>query len=100
MAPEPQVTLKVEHDFESTLARVVQLPLNSEHVLVFAFRYALGRTSTASSIVTAELTRVWLTLRPSTRRQIQSEIREALVRGEAGDNCDEYLWQKLLDLPL
>jgi len=70
-----------------------------ETILVFAFRYALGRMTTAPWIVADHLIKQWANLAPHSRLQIREEIRTAINRSDAGHPCDVETWQKVLDLP-
>jgi len=69
-----------------------------ETILVFAFRYALGRRSTAPGIVANHLIKRWADLDYYTREQVKEEIRIAIIRGDAGNSHDVETWQKVLDL--
>ena len=71
-----------------------------ETTLVFAFRYALGRRSTAPSHMVAELKRHWPRLTDHTQQQIVREIEIAIAHGDAGDPCDVNTWQEVLKLLL
>jgi len=70
----------------------------TEHTLVFAFRYALGRASTAPSIVVRDLINNWDELNESTKEQIKEDIKEAIDNNRAGWNCDIAEWEKILKL--
>ncbi len=70
-----------------------------ENILMFAFRYALGRRSTAPGIVSDVLIKRWNDLKPHTQIQVQREIDWAMAMGEAGDPCDVETWRKVLTLP-
>ena len=70
-----------------------------ETILIFAFRYALGRTSTAPGIVADHLIKQWANLAPHSRLQIREEIRTAINRGDAGHPCDVETWRVFLDKP-
>lgn len=72
-------------------------PVN-EDILVFAFRYALGRMTTAPGTVAATLTAHWDQLEWWTQRQIKREIEGAIGRGDAGRNCDVDTWRLILAL--
>ena len=71
-----------------------------ENILVFAFRYALGRKTTAPGIVADVLIERWNDLKPHTQIQVQREIGSAMAMGEAGDSLDLDTWQKVLALPV
>lgn len=73
------------------------LPIDDEHVLHFAMRYALGRTSTAPSIVVDRIKHHWPRIRPATRAQMKREVSEAIEAGHAGDACDIATWRSLLN---
>ena len=71
-----------------------------ENILVFAFRYALGRRSTAPGIVTGVLIKRWNDLEPHTQVRIQYEIADAIEHSYAGQPCDVETWRKILALPV
>ena len=71
------------------------MPINDENILFFAFRYALGRTTTAPSIVVDEITKKIKRIRVSTRNQMRREIIEAIANDEAGHPCDIETWAAL-----
>lgn len=71
-----------------------------ENILVFAFRYALGRKTTAPGIVADVLIERWNDLKSHTQIQVQREIGSAMAMGEAGDPCDVETWRKILTLPV
>ena len=66
-------------------------------LLVFAFRYALGRMSTAPSIVSGLLRRFAEFLSPEQRGQICRDIAKAIDAGHAGHQCDVAVWQDIHD---
>lgn len=76
---------------------VNRLEVNN-HMVCFAFRYALGRRTGAVSIVVDHLTRLWHGLTRFDRKQIKQEIMLAIKRGEAGSDCDIEQWNKVLRL--
>lgn len=71
-----------------------------ETTLVFAFRYALGRKTTAPFHVAIQLKKHWDRLADWTQDQIQREIVTAISRGDAGEECDTKTWQEILALPI
>ncbi len=71
-----------------------------ENILVFAFRYALGRKTTAPGIVANVLINRWNDLKPHTQIQVQREIGSAMAMGEAGSSIDLDTWQAVLALPV
>lgn len=77
----------------------------NDMIVIFAFRYCLGRMSTAPSIMALYLKTVWKKLTPSTRELIVCEINEGLKRGEGkkpghehplGWQCDIDTWREVL----
>lgn len=70
--------------------------LVSNHVLAFAFRYALGRQTGAVSIVVDELKKHWPRMNRFDREQIRKEIVQAIKMGEAGSGCDIEQWETVL----
>ncbi len=69
-------------------------------MLLFAFRYALGRMSIAPSVVADEIVAVWDELPVGTKEQMKREITEAISCDRAGMQCDIDQWQRVLDLPI
>jgi len=70
----------------------------SDHTLFFAFRYALGRMSTAPSIVADDLKRNWYLLNKNTKERIKEEINEAIEKKTIGMECDKDVWEEILEL--
>ena len=70
----------------------------SDHTLFFAFRYALGRMSTAPSIVADDLKRNWHLLDSGTKKRIKEEINEAIEKKTIGMECDKDVWEEILKL--
>ena len=66
-----------------------------ETTLVFAFRYALGRQSTAPGHVVAELRRHWPRLNRWTQLQIKRDIQRAVECGEVR-GYDLEIWLEVL----
>lgn len=77
-------------------------------LILYAFRYALGRTSYAVGEVVDYLEEHWDEIPIAIRRIIHDEIRrrlkqESLVedaRSLLGHSCDRKRWLQVLDLPL
>lgn len=69
-----------------------------ETLVVFAFRYALGRRSTAPGIMVDYIVKHWDQFQGWTQRQIQQEIGRAIETKRAGDDCDIEEWRKVLKL--
>jgi hypothetical protein len=70
-----------------------------ETILIFAFRYALGRRSTAPGIVANHLIKQWANLAPHSQDQVREEINTAIIRGDAGHPCDVETWREVLNQP-
>ncbi len=67
-----------------------------ETTLVYAFRYALGRRTTAPSHIRDQLWRHWQKLVGWTQRQICEDIRHAIATNDAGAACDVETWGDVL----
>lgn len=66
-------------------------------LVLCAFRYCLGRRTYIVSTCVDFLFDYWTELDKNTQKLITDEIREALEKGQAGDECDVERWQLLLD---
>lgn len=64
-------------------------------ILLFAFRYALGRRTMAPSIVAKELKDNWHLLTDFDKDKIRQEISE---HQDLGMNCDVETWNEILNL--
>ena len=78
----------------------MKLKPTEETILVFAFRYALGRKTGAPGLVAGQLIEKWPRIARWSQEQIHSEIESAIRRGDAGDACDVETWKTVLALPL
>ena len=85
-----------EREIESWKERA-RLTFDEECVCHFALRYALPRTSTASTIVSEFIRANMGRIDPRTLRQMAEEIEEAIRRGGAGHDIDVTLWRRLAD---
>lgn len=63
---------------------------------VFAFRYALGRSSGAVPLVARRLKQRWPFFTEQQRLGIQRDICEAISMGMAGEGADVAIWQEML----
>lgn len=68
----------------------------NEEMVMYAFRYALGRNTYAVSTVSDYLIQFWHRFKPHTREQIIKEIEEAIERNEAGMSYDVVRWKSIL----
>lgn len=66
-----------------------------ESTIFFAFRYALGRQSTAPSIVAEYIIKNKDKFGKRFKSQMIEEIEEAIKNKEAGANCDVDTWNNL-----
>ncbi len=73
---------------------------NPASMLIFSFRYALGRMSVAVSMVADNIVDNWGSLHVRLKEQIKQEITEAILHKKAGMQCDVDQWQRVLDLPI
>ncbi|MDN5861748.1 MAG: hypothetical protein L0H84_24370 [Pseudonocardia sp.] len=64
-------------------------------ILIYAFRYALGRMTYAVGDVAAALTAHAEQLRPEWRTQIIRDIDTAIEDGHAGMSCDVQQWRNV-----
>ena len=73
---------------------------DEEDILLYAFRYALGRSTFASRTMTQAITKNWHELSSNSKRLIKREIAAYKQEfGKIGDaNIDEPEWLKILDL--
>lgn len=77
---------------------MIKLTALEHNIIFYAFRYALGRQTYAPSEVVGYLETYWQDIPTMIRHKIQEEIRQAIVRGEAGADIDVKTWKKVLDL--
>ena len=70
----------------------------SPFTLIFAFRYALGRRSSAVSIVVDDLIKNWDKLTDFEKQSVKEEIEKAIDERRAGEDVDIREWRKILDL--
>ena len=68
----------------------------NEEIIMYAFRYSLGRMTPAVSQVTDLLIENWHRLAAYTREQIVREIKEAINSNRAGMDCDIVRWRSVL----
>lgn len=71
--------------------------VNGGMFVMAAFRYALGRRTYAVGCVADELLRFADAMDPFDKTLIASEIRVALDKGEAGDECDVRAWTEVAE---
>jgi len=69
-----------------------------QSIIFYAFRYALGRMTYAVGEVVEHLEEKWDELDGETQLRIQTEIREAISREQAGTAFDEECWRVVLKL--
>lgn len=66
-------------------------------MVLYAFRYCLGRASAAPSDCVAYLINHWNEFDPLLQQRIVEEIQQALDANQAGMACDRASWQQVLD---
>lgn len=68
-------------------------------IIFYAFRYALGRMSCAVSSVSSYIEENLEIIHTEDKKMMIKEIREAIIKGHAGDpNIDVPTWKRLSDL--
>lgn len=70
----------------------------NETIIFCAFRYALGRSTYVVSVVVQEIIKEWNNLHSQTKRNIKTEINEAIDNNYIGMDIDEKEWLKILNL--
>lgn len=68
-----------------------------KHILIFALRYALGRKTSAPSIVSDNLLPNLKYFKLWELESIAKEITDAQLRNNLGDECDVRVWVNILD---
>ena len=68
----------------------------NENIIMYAFRYALGRKTYSVSEVADLLIENWHRFKPHTKEQIIREIEGAIERNEAGMEIDINEWKRIL----
>lgn len=66
-------------------------------IYVCALRYALGRATYITAIVSEQLINKWESISEHDRLLIIAEIKRAIHIGDAGHDCDIQNWQMVLD---
>lgn len=69
-------------------------------ILFYAFRYALGRKTYASSTVAQAIRENWNELDAFAKHKMHQEIQKAIDQDQAGHDCDQKEWKSILALPL
>lgn len=64
-----------------------------ENILVYAFRYALGRRTYAPTEIVKSILKNWDNLSIITKELFKDEIKEAY---DLGDRCDQDEWKKII----
>lgn len=67
-------------------------------ILIYAFRYTLGRMTYAPYTIITVLKQCWGELSDADKRLYQREIREAIELNKAGMDCDVQAWSEILKL--
>ncbi len=73
--------------------------MNKNTILIYAFRYALGRRTYAVSDVVEALIENWDSLDKYSKELIKKEIKlHEKCYGNLGMECDKEQWYKILEL--
>ena len=65
-------------------------------VYLCALRYALGRRTYITSIISEQLIDKWESITETDRLLILAEINRAIYINEAGDDCDVENWNQVI----
>ena len=68
----------------------------NEDMVVYAFRYTLGRKTYSVDIVSTYLIENWHRFKQHTKEQIIKEIEDAIKKGDAGMDMDVQSWKRIL----
>lgn len=74
------------------------LTLDDQIILFCAFRYALGRRTYVSGVVSDRLISLNESLSQNEKDKYIREIKEAIDENSAGDDCDIKQWKKVMSL--
>lgn len=66
-------------------------------VIVYAFRYALGKPYSMAKPIYQWVKSLWASLPPHARDQMMREARVMIERGEAGDSNALLMWDSLVE---
>lgn len=69
-------------------------------ILIYTFRYCLGRRTYAVNDCVEYLHSYWDVLPTNWQELIHKEINEAIDRNDAGADFDVRNWHKVLELPI
>lgn len=77
------------------------IPIEDQRdVLIYAFRYTLGRSTYAPHTIISILKTNWDLLSDGDKKLYQREIKEAIDNDMAGQEMDRKAWASVLDLPI
>ena len=71
-----------------------------EDILVYAFRYALGRKTYCVDDVTMSIRHNWDLLDTTTKKLIHKEVKSAIETNNYGMDMDKKEWLKILKLEI
>ena len=77
---------------------IIDFKGNSRDVLIYAFRYALGRSSYSTSTVSELIIANWDVLPEGDKSLYKREIQEAIDESRYGMNMDKVNWERILAL--
>lgn len=78
------------------MERVALSQTDFDNLAFCAFRYALGRQTYIVGVIVETLLDYMDRLGDHPRALMETEIREAIEKGRAGDECDVAEWRKVL----
>jgi len=71
---------------------------NGREILIYAFRYTLGRASYSVSTMVETIENEWDSISDHDKQLFKREIRQAIESNMAGMDMDVAEWRKILEL--
>lgn len=72
--------------------------IDEDEIILFAFRYSIGKRSSLSSICVEYLLETQSVIRSETKKQIVDEIYTAISKNKAGNNDDVEGWKRVIEV--
>jgi len=69
-----------------------------DDMVLYAFRYCLGRKTYVVSDMVEKIADIWHLLQANTKHVIKEDIRKAIKYNQAGHAIDVEQWEKILNL--
>ena len=76
----------------------LELYTHDREILIYAFRYALGRCTYASQTMSYVIRKNWAQLSEHDKQLFKREIEQAIEQDMAGMDCDVAEWKKVLEM--